>query len=280
MTEIINPSNDIERNRSALEVSTNGFELRTEGSLLDVRARGAFVTRCELTSPTTGKRISIFYPGSALDTLSSPKISATHPMVPYGPYNGLGGQHGFARWADYERVLYETRESGAQRLILESVQHDGSLSLTRSFELEPHCVSIQNTVHNSAPSRNRHTSIGEHAYFNLAGGDASGLLLDNKRLDELFGSDSMGRVASGDTLFWEFPDSKASVWFPEGYGVDIEMLFDGEAAYPPALLIWQRKGTDSICLEPVVGVSRGEANDGVIIPPQGSASQRATISLF
>lgn len=280
MTETVSPSNEIERNRSALEVPTNGFELGTRHSSLGVRARGAYVAWGELTSPTTGRRISIFYPGSSLDKLSAPKVSATHPMVPYGPYEGLGGQHGFARWADYRQVLYETRASGAQRLILESVQHDGSLSLTRSFELSSDSVSIQNTVHNSAPSRNRHTSIGEHAYFNLTGGDPSGLLLDNKGLDELFGSDSMDRIANGDTLFWEIPDNRAAVWFPDGYGIDIQVLFEGETAYPPALLIWQRAGTESICVEPVAGVSRNEVNNGVVIPPQGSASLRTGITLL
>lgn len=277
MSEAASSPNEIERNRSALEVPVHIFELQTDGSSLDVRERGAIVTGCDLTSPTTGERVSILY--SSAD-ITQAKMSATHAMVPFGPYDGLGGQHGFARWADYEKVLYETTPSGVQRLILESVQRDGSLSLTRSFELSSGSVCIQNTVHNAAPIRSRHTSIGEHAYFNLTGGDPSGLLLDNKGLDELFGSDSMGRIANGDTLFWEFPDSRATVWFPEGYGIDIEASFEGETTHPPALLIWQRQGTESICLEPVVGVSPSKASNGVTIPPQGSASLRTIVTLL
>lgn len=261
----------IEANRNAPEVSTDSVELRFGGSLVDIRKQGAYITGGVFISPSTGETVAILHSDP---DISRAKISATHVMAPYGKNDGPGGQHGIWRWADYKQ-----REKEAQRVALEAQQSDRGLSLLRTIELESDGLIITNTIHNTG-GEEQHTSIGEHAYFNLTYGDFSNLRIDGQGIDELLGEGSMDVLADDGTLYYGLPDAGIVVQFPDDYKVHIEADFAGETKYPLALLMWQRQGTESICFEPVVGVDRDETNDGVVILPGGSASLRTKISIL
>lgn len=267
----------IEANRNALEVPIDSAELRVGESLVDIRLRGAYITDGRLTSLSTGNTVPLFYSDAQI---WHSKISATHAMVPYGDNGELSsGQHGFPRWADYSQVSYGKHQEGMQQIILEAQQGERGVSLLRTIELAQDSLMIKNTIHNTG-ARKQRTSIGEHVYFNLTYGDFEALRIDNQGIDELFGEGSKTTLANDGTLYCEMPEKGVEVQFPDGHKVHLAAEFVGETAHPVALLVWQRQGTESICLEPVVGVSRQGANNGVVLPSRASASLCTTITLL
>lgn len=267
----------IEANKNVLEAPVDSVELRVGESLVDVRLRGAYITDGRLTSPSTGEVVSLFYSDAQI---WHPKISATHAMVPYGNNGDLpSGQHGFPRWVDYDQVSYGKHQENTQQVILEAQQGERGISLLRAIELAPDSIMIKNTIHNTGTEK-QHTSIGEHAYFNLTYGDFEELLIDEQGIDELLGEGSKKTLANDGTLYCEMPEEGVVVQFPDGHKAHIAAEFVGETVHPVALLIWQRQGTESICFEPVVGVSKEGANDGVVLLPQASASLCTTVTLL
>ncbi len=265
----------IEANKNALIVPVNSVELRTGESLVDVRTRGAYITDGRLTSPSTGETVAILYSES---DMSKAKISATHPMEPYGKNDGPGGQHGAWRWAEYEQASSGDSKDGVRQVVLKAQQSDREASLLRTIELTSDSLTIENTIDNTG-AEERRTSIGEHAYFNLAYGDFEGLQIDGQSIDALLGEGSQELLANDGTLYYGLPEKGVAIQLPDGQKICIDAEFTGETKYPLALLIWQRQGTESICFEPVVGVASDETNDGVVIPPQSSASLRVKLSI-
>lgn len=256
-------------------VSAESVELRVGESLVDVRKLGARITDGRLTSPSTGETVPILYSGP--DT-SKASIDATHPMEPYGKNDGPGGQHGAWRWAEYEQDSSGDNRSDVQQVVLRAQQSDRGASLLRTIGLASDSLTIENTIHNTG-AEERRTSIGEHAYFNLAYGDFEGLQIDGQSIDALLGEGSQALLANDGTLYYGLPEKGVGIQLPDGQKICIEAEFTGETKYPLALLIWQRQGTESICFEPVVGVASDETNDGVVIPPQSSASLRVKLSI-
>lgn len=280
------PNNDeavISANKNALNVPVEIVELGAGEGVADIRKWGGGVTYLELKSNSTGETVPILFCDG---DISPPKINVTHAMVPYGANEGFAsGQHGFPRWVDYRRVSYANNpdtssEVGAlSEVILEAEQGERGLSLTRSFELEPETFLITNTIHNSSEV-NVQTSIGEHVYFNLEDGNYQTLRVDDKALPDILGEDSYEVLAEGGTLYYGLPEGGIDVRFPQGHTVNINADFIGETKYPLAVLFWQRPGTESICIEPVVGVSPEEANDGVLVKPGFNASLKTILTLI
>lgn len=272
----LNNERIIEANRNAEKVSVSTAEIIAGNSVVDVRLRGAYVTFAELYSPSLGMMVPILYSDSDTELA---KLSATHAMIPYGANEGTAsGQHGFPRWSDYSQVSYSSSQGSPSRLLLEADNTEGGLGLVRGFSLEQSALRITNTVHN-ATKRSTRSSIGEHAYFNLAHGDFKSLQVNGKSLTEALGNDSYDILGNSGTLYHQLPEQGLDVTFPQGYTLNINADFIGESRYPLAVLFWQRPGTESICIEPVIGVSPSEANDGVLFAPGSNASLSTSITL-
>lgn len=278
MSESNSFAQEIEINRNALAVPVEVLSLETSSSSLGVRLRGAFITECELTSPTTGNRISVLYSESELE---KPKITASHSMVPAGPYDGIGGQHGFPRWADNKLFpLPDDESTGAKAIALQAKRSDSGLSLEKVFVLSEAALATHTTIRNSEKAVTQ-TSMGEHIYFSLPDENFDGLKVNGKSLDELLGEDSQNIVQNGGTLYWDF-GGEAIIEFPAGYSIRLSAEFEGDTKYPLAMWIWKRPGSPSICFEPVAGVKHLDEDntDGVRLPPYGSAFLSTKVELL
>ena len=143
MTEnFISFPEEIEHNQSETEVPTETVELSKGKSALNVRLRGCFITNLNLTNPITGEETSIL--NSEQDKTKA-KLTASHIMSPIGKYEGIGGQHGFARWADYHEFPLLDGENGEKRVSFQAKRSDMGLGLYKYCELHDNCL-ISNTV--------------------------------------------------------------------------------------------------------------------------------------
>lgn len=277
MSESVSFAEEIEVNKNAIEVSSQVATAETMASSLDVRLRGAYISDCELTSPTTGERVAVLYSEA---NLAKPKITATHPMVPAGPYEGLGGQHGFPRWSDYYEFPSVDGLNGDKYIAIQAKRSDDGLSLSKTFELTESTVTSHTTIASSEDST-EHTSMGEHLYFSLENENMNGLAINGKSLDELLGDGSEEVIKNDGTLFFNF-GGEAVISFPAGHSIKLSALFEGQTEYPLAMWIWKRPGSPSICFEPVVGVENLDEDDtsGVTINPYSKAILTTKIELL
>jgi hypothetical protein len=250
---------EINDNQNTAEVQSQVVGIKTMASSVNVRLRGAFITDCELTSPTTGLRTDVLY---AESNLEKPKLTATHPMVPAGPYKGPNGE---------KQVAVQAKRS------------DNGLSLVKAFELTANSLTTHTTIRSSEDTAEE-TSMGEHIYFTLADENFEGLEVNGQSLDELLGEGSQQTVENGVAIYWDF-GGEATINFPAGHSVKISADFEGDTKHPLAMWIWKRPGSQSICFEPIVGIV-GVANfddddtSGVKVPPYGSATLSTRIVLL
>ncbi len=265
---------EIDMNKNATEVSDHVAMLTTPESSLGVRHRGAYITKAQLTSPTSGKRIDILF---SEDKITKPKITATHPMMPAGPYDGIGGQHGFPRWSDYHEFILPDGPRGQKNMSLQAKRLDNGLALAKTFELSGSALTTCTTIM-SSEEKTEHTSMGEHLYFSLEDENTKGLLINGKSLDELLGDGSEGILKNDGTLYWDF-GGEAVIEFPAGHSIKLSAAFEGDTQHALALWIWKRPDSPSICFEPVVGVS-GENRTGMAIVPFGRADLTTKIELL
>lgn len=265
---------EIKHNQSAERVSDEVAEIHGEHSSLEVRLRGCFITDCQLTIPGTEQKVKILY--SAPDQ-EVPKLSASHIMSPVGPNEGLGGQHGIARWADYKEFELQDGENGEKRVSFQAKRSDTGLGIVKVFEISDSAL-VSNTTVFSSEEEPINTSLGEHLYFNLTNKSAEGLLINGQTLDEVLGEGALSEVMSGKSYFWESFDGNAVINFPAGYSIHI----NATSSDPDSLgmLVWHRAGTESICFEPTVGFNRQTGNENLTIEPYGMASLTTTIELL
>lgn len=281
---------EIEANKNAAEVSPLLATSETPASSLSVRLRGGFITNCELSSPTTGMRTNVLHGPDTTDTNTTTlaKIVASHTMVPVGPYEGVGGQHGFPRWSDYHEFELPEGEDGEKRFALQAKRSDYGLSLSRIFELTKNRITMRTTIASSVAG-DEVTSIGEHLYFALEDGNLKGLTIKDRSLDELLGEGSEAQLMNDrtedgtkdGTLYCPF-DGEAIIHFPDGHDVKLSAMFEGETNYPLALWIWKKPGSSSICIEPIVGVENldDDPRNGVTVPGYGNATLTTQIELL
>jgi hypothetical protein len=272
----------VEQNRMAESVPTIETRLEGECSSLGIRLRGCFVTDCELTSPTTGERESVLY---ADEDTSVAKFTGSHPMSPVGPYDGLGGQHGFPRWADYHVFSQVDTEDDHKRVSMQAKRPDNGTSLAKVFELSDNAL-LTSTVVANPSEKTIATSVGEHLYFSLEKEVMSGLTINGEAIDDIFGAGSQASLMEGQPLYWADFDAHASsgvlIDFPAGYTV----RFSAEASEsdarrhdaPLGMLVWHRPGSNSICFEPTLGFAGGKG-DKLTLRPMTEAVLRTLIEL-
>ncbi len=293
---------DIAAHKIAESVSESVVTLEIGQSSVDIRARGAFIVGCDLKSPTANEAVNVLH---ADPDISRSKLASSHDGVPAGPYDGVGGQHGPFRWADYHEFPLDdipvTHEHPyiERRVGLQAMRSDMGLTLSKEVLLSESTLTRRTTVYNSLPVLEE-TSIVSHDYFALAEGNMEGLTINGKSIDELLvdperylekpedyaGNGAQDHLLNHEdgTLFWDGFEGEAVIRFPAGHTIRFTATFDGETSYPLAMWLWRKKSddghTDTICFEPIVGVDRRGHNDGVTIQPYSGATLETKIEML
>ena len=207
-----------------------------------IRLAGSYIIKLELLSKKDNKTYSVLY--SDNDALK-PKINASHPMCPVGKYDGIGGQHGFPRWINYQ-VKCSFLDS---LLIYNSTVYDG-LTIMRSFNLDKNGLSITSTIKNRSNELIK-TSLGEHLYFNL-NQDINSLLFNKRNINGyLNDQNAIKKIMSGQAIHSDvYSGSVMIIDFTE-YSLCIEAKANKNEKVN--LSFWHRENTKSICFEPTVG---------------------------
>lgn len=259
--------------KSSDNVSPDTLELdHGFGSVLVVRKAGGFITTLELVnSSSTQSDVSaaILYCES---DLTVPKLTASHAMTPFGPYEGPGGQHGFPRWVNYTSV-----EDGEGQLSLISNTPAQGPRLAREFILgSSRLITLTTLAHGTEDMQ---TSMGEHYYFRNTH-DPAEIEMNGQMIP------GIEKIKQGEAQFVEFDGSAMSLAFPDGRTLRLSADYGTpEEAQPDQLgmFVWTRpeKTHDYICFEPVAGVRPGDVleNDRLKIPARVPVQLETTIEL-
>lgn len=255
-------------------VPTSVYELRNDEASISVRKRGCFIADSALLDPKTDSYINIFY---CEPDLAKSKLSASHIMSPVGPSDTPGGQHGFARWVDYEAM---PTVNGLQ--LASDVPSDAP-KMTKYFEIDRSALRMTSELYN-ATQQTMQTSLGEHAYFRLKDAETGGLTVNGKTIDELLGSNALDEIMSGRAQLWGDFGGDATITFPEGHTMRIQSSYDintevGEVSNL-GMLLWRRPGTDSICFEPTVGFAADGYNQAIELTADSKLSLHSAIELI
>ena len=268
--------NEIEKNKSAETVSDESVRIDGEHSSLEVRARGCFITDCELANPLSGKKMRILYSNP---NHSTAKLTASHMMSPIGSSEDIGGQHGFPRWADYHKFTQSDGENGERRVSFQAKRSDTGMGIVKAFELGESYITSETTVSNYEPET-IDTSLGEHLYFRLEDEETDGLLVDGQTIDELLGEGSLKSIIKGEASYWASFDRQVIVDFPDGHSIRIGVSVSGAEQDLVGMLIWHRPGTESICFEPTVGFDPEMGKGGIQIKQHETATLSTIIELL
>lgn len=247
------------------------------GSQLTVRLRGCFVSELELVDKTNNSRVDILY---CSPDLTVSKLTASHIMSPVGPSEGLGGQHGFARWASYEQSPQPDGPNGEKQTSFKAKRGDGGIGVTKLFNLGEDNLITETTLTNPEGA-DAHTSLGEHLYFNLKDEIFDGLTVNGLTLDELLGEGSLQTIKSGEAIFWPGFNGSATITFPAGYNVEIKASSTGTNTDEAAgMLVWHKPDSSSICFEPTIGLEAIGDNEHLVVPAHGEVTLTTSIKLI
>lgn len=279
--------------RSRIDARTEGeavdptTEILThpKGSSVAIRSVGGVIESLALTNGKHGrgkKTYDLLYSDNAL---THAKRSASHMMSPAGPFEGMGGQHGAARWLDWHTFNLNPTEFGTQ-IALQAKREDDGETLLRHIQLAENQVWFDSAV--VAPyETDVRTSIGEHWYFNMSG-DLVDVAINGRSLELLTGDEEVfEKLRDGIPL--HIPQrSTLNVWHIDLPGQPQFMmqtqLFRSGGYAPMELWIWRREGADDyLCVEPVAGVSHENGyleNELLAIKAGEEARLRTTIKLM
>lgn len=193
-------------------------------------------------------------------------------MSPVGKSEGIGGQHGFPRWADYHTFVQRDGPGERRNIAFQAERSDLGQGIAKLFELETNrLVSVTKASNYEAePLR---TSLGEHFYFSLPDEDVNGLKVNGQSLDRLFGEGVEADVMNGNAFFWRsFNGRPTQIEFPDGRKVMFSANVSTQQQDTLGMLIWHRPGSPSICLEPTVGFQSSIENTSLEIGPYDSVS--------
>jgi galactose mutarotase-like enzyme len=262
-------SHAIQANMHAETAPTDVIELHAGNSYAAIRRRGAFITR--LTLENGGR---LLYEPAVTDT---PKLAASHAMLPVGPYEGAGGQHGFLRWADYVAAGVNGPRRRARYAGLRAQTYDLPLSIYRGFALTTASVALLTTIKNDT-ARPAFTSFGEHLYFSLPdGATAAEVRLKQHSIDDVTYPGAIEQIKQGDAVFWQgYGGRPLQVDMPDkAFRIEATVHGSNVDSEDIGLLLWQRPGEPFICIEPTVGYAsarqRPAYNNGAYIDAHGGA---------
>jgi len=193
-------------------------------------------------------------------------------MTPVGPSEGIGGQHGFARWADYHTFPQMDGPWERKNIAFQAERSDLGQGLVKQYELETNRLVIVTEALNYG-SEPLQTSLGEHLYFSLPDEDTNGLKVNGSSLDELFGEGVEASVMNGEPFFWDsFNGHPTNIDFTDGRQITLSAIVPRKSEEILGMLIWHRPGSPSICFEPTVGFRSSTENTNLEIDPYDSVS--------
>lgn len=263
------------------DFTTTFINLPGTNSEVTIRNQGAYILEAVLTGDS-GQPVPVLF----ADENDMPnKINASHVMAPAGKSTELGGQHGVWRWADYDA---EYSQSSA---LLTAETPEKGMRLTRAVQLneeDPGELTLFTELTNDS-DQPVETSFGEHLYFRLRDGDIEGFKMGTHLgLGGMKEMPQVEDVMNGDARVWEAYSGEIFADFPDGKRVKMTSevtLFNADdtlsdEGYDLALWMWHRRGSELLCLEPVVGTKGFEDNKRLRIGVGCTASLKTVISLY
>ena len=157
----------------------------------------------------------------------------------------------------------------------------GESTMTRSVDLsDPSALKITSAVQSNKYEESEPTSLGEHAYFACKEPDIYSLLVDGKGLHEVLDGVNLDDIMAGEPYHWRNAPAEMILAFADGRTIKLsaEASVDGDAVSHD-YLVWHRPGTDSICIEPVVGYVPGQAGR-IILAPGALITLQTSIALI
>jgi len=248
----------IEQNRQVPVDPVELYRATNKGASVDVRRRGSIITGlCLETNHPHIWTTNVLYADTEM--LDQPKLPASHPAFPFGRHEGLGGQHGWPRYADFE-LFSETSSS----LRMSAGDPAEVPVMTRAMRLARKSFSLSTQVEN-ATGEAVDGSVAEHYYFVLPG-DLKDVRINDKKLSSVMGKDAVNDIDNGVARFMTIntePVGESGRRLPTTrvhlfHGIDIELdaMAMGDAPSADAdmsLVFWRRPGSASLCIEPVYG---------------------------
>lgn len=280
------------------------------GARILVRARGGMVVAASLVAPSETQATPVLS-NNAQDAhgLTVPKLDATFPMMPVGPNDGLGGQHGLLRYVNFEHTATLLRTSPHSRRVLHVLELEAALPPDSPISATRHIgftalneVFIATTIRHQSPfsdqlpvddrsSEDLVTSLGEHVYLDMPDGAAvSDITLNRHSIDELLGEGAAADVAAGNPRLWRGFKGNVVARLSDHRRIKITSSTSSNRETRGAtvhdMLLWRRViegvAAPTICLEPVAGF-RPDASEGVTpirIPRGESVTHRTIIRLL
>ncbi|MFZ1812681.1 MAG: hypothetical protein WAU02_04185 [Candidatus Saccharimonadales bacterium] len=260
------------------QIDTDEYSISNLWAQVNVRARGGMITSCLLEDPETTETVPILY----CDDGKKAKASATHSMSPVGPSNEPGGQHGPWRWADFRQF-----PSGDSRVLhMQAERSDvAEPTMTRRVMLPSQSeLAITSVVHSNRFEQPETTNLGEHVYLACPENDICEVVINGNTLTDVLPEGMLERVLAGEPYHWATAPETLRIGFVDGRTLEMSATArvddDGnEVKYSVTYLIWHRPGTDSLCIEPVVGYDQ-ERDSRIELASGASLSLETRIQLI
>lgn len=279
---------EIQTNMNADTAPLEAQQVQLGAAQMRIRNRGAFLTHLALVRPGSGETVDVVYSNP---NLSIPKLPATHAMMPVGKYNGLGEQHGFLRWAEYD-VAYANPEASVPMTRLLARTALGLPIVSRQFELTHESTARITTVVTNPGATPLRTSLGEHLYLAMPPyGVAHDVRINNHTVNELLGDGAADHIEQGIARFYPDIGSGVDVRLPDGLplriGTDAFRSGPVHTAAGLGMLLWRRPARAAdpygpqpfMCFEPTIGFEENGANDLLTINPGGMVTLKTTITV-
>lgn len=231
-------------------------------------------------------------PDGLADIEESVKMDATITCMPFGKTDP-GPQHGLSRFLAYK--IESTRTGNLEISAADPLLHVGHRKI---FTLEDDGLSINDDVINTSDT-DTEFSLAEHFYFAIQESELSQIqFLDSHGLDVWVnvtkedGTTYTGNVLAlvadlqrGESLFVSDFSGRQVVFLPGIGRIQLESsATHDDNQLPTGLMLWHRDKSDTVCLEPTVGFTKGidgqSLNRGITLKPGVSAQLHTRIRLL
>lgn len=282
-----------------LELVPNPYDASgNHGALIQIRQRGGMVVSAALVPPD-GMVATPVLSSNATDTagLLVPRLGASFAMMPVGPNDGPGGQHGPLRYVDFVPTAKVYHKPQRGRGLFHVVELEAELPPDSPFSATRHIgfialnrLVIATTIRNLS-GKGMTTSLGEHMYFGMPD-DATvdDITLNKLAIDERLGSGATADIAAGKPRLWKGFNGMAVVQLSGQLTVEITSSTTpntrSRGTPVPDMLLWRRvvngMPSPTVCLEPVAGFSPdpSEAVSPIVIPADESITHRTIVRLL
>jgi hypothetical protein len=224
---------------------------------------------------------------------------ATHTMSPVGKMLGQDDpQHGMSRRLNYDNVDLHSRDGVF--VMMRAEEPSRTITHSKLFNLARTGLTFGDTLQNTSDTDTLYTSVGEHFYIPVPENEISQIkLLDSmdestqvevaRQDGQLSTIRTFGNIADGladsQAFYLPMPHNNSQFFsFADGRRMRVSAYRVASQNRTPetnkGLLLWHRPGTNTICAEPVAGVSISAGqfiNNQLVLPPGGFVELRSSI---